>query len=187
MARGGSGAAAGGSFHGREAFSPAAIVGQLAALQGALYAGGLAFALVFDYVLGVPLRSRDGRRSILAAQLLDGATPSLRTSAGVIAGSAFYFAVLFVVPPAFAYLVGRSRRALDYLCSVLLLHFVLCSAYGGVPTSSTWWFMLCSGGIATVLIAEVLSRRLELREIAVPDRDAENPSPDTDEDAVRPA
>lgn len=179
--------ASNGSFYGREAFSPGRIVGQVAAIQTAFYCGDMWLLLMFDYVLGVPLRSRDGAESILWNQVFDHSTPSLNTSSGVIAIIAYYFSILVLAPLVFTYLVGRSRRALDYLCTLLLVHFVLCAVHSGFPTSSMWWFMNCSGGVATVLISEILSRRIEMREISVPERDVENPSPDDDEDAIRPA
>jgi hypothetical protein len=188
MARGGSAGPQGsGSFHGREAFSPGRIVWQVLVIQVVLYVADAWLLTVFDHVLGVPLHSRDGRASVVLGQMFDHRMPSLHTSSGIVAIAAFYLSMIVCCSLAFAYLVGRSKRALDFSTTIAFVHLLCCTVLSGFPTSSLWWFMVCSAAVSMIVVSEVLSRRLELREISMQPPDVENPSADDDEDAVRPA
>lgn len=163
-----------GSYYGRESFKPAEIVQHVAAIQAAFYLSDLLLITVLDYVLGVSVHSARGQFSTLRRQVLDHTVPALDTSAGLIAVAAFYISIIVVSSAAFTYLVGRSKRALDFAFTLLAVHFVVCALAYGLPASGLWWFMTGSAGVVMVLVSEALSRRLELREIAVA-QDEENP------------
>lgn len=173
-----------GSFYGRESFNPSQILQQVAFIQAAFYLSDFTIILLLDYILNIDLHTPQGASPVLLRQIFDHRLPALDTSAGLVSLFAFYASILFSSTPAFTYLVGRSKRALDFSSTLLLVHFTLCALLYGIPTSSLWWFMVASAGIAMVLSSEALSRRLELRQIAVPPRDAENPDTDADSDSA---
>jgi hypothetical protein len=189
MARGGSaGALAGsGSFYGREAFNPGVIVGQVVVIQLVFYLSNAIALMLFDYMLNIaPDRGPAGTSPLVLDQMLNHAVLSLETAPGVVASVAFAAATIIGCPVAFVMFVGRSKRALDFSATLLLAHLVCCTAYGGFPSNPLWWALVLSCGICMTLLCEIWSRRLELRDIALPSRDPEDPSAD-DEDEIRPA
>lgn len=188
MARGGTSAASGsgGTFYGRESFNPGRIINQVLLLLVIMYVADAWLLMIFDYMLGVPLGSRDGRFEVVFAQMFDHHVPSLSTSQGIIAIGSFYSAVVGVCSAAFRSLVGRAKRALDFTVTIMLIHLACCAVFGGAPTSGTWWLVVSTAGLGMVLVSELLSRRDELQEIAVPTRDLESGQVE-DEDGIRPA
>lgn len=189
MARGGAGASAslGGAFYGRERFSPSLILSQVILIQVAFYTADAVVLLVLDYILGVPaFLSRGQNGMLLYDQMLRHSTLSTHTSAGLIALSAYSFAAVVCGPLAFVAIVGRSKRALDFSITLSIAHLVCCWMYGGFPTSPLWWCLVVFAGVIMTFVCEVLTRRIELRDIAVPRSDIENQT-DDDEDAIQPA
>lgn len=65
-------------------------------------------------------------------------------------------------------IVGRGKRALDFACTLLISHVIATTMHSGFPKTLVWWVLnvLAAAGLAT--IAEAVSMRLELRDIAVP-------------------
>lgn len=175
-----------GAFYGREAFNPGRIVGQVLVIVLVLYISDAWLLMFFDYLLGVSLSSKDGRLAVLFGQMFDHRVLSLSTSQGVIAIGSFYISMIGSCSFTFKSLVGRSKRALDFSTTVVLAHLACCALLVGLPASSIWWFVVCSAGVGMVLASEVLSRREEMREIAVPARDVEGGLAE-EEDDIRPA
>jgi Integral membrane protein S linking to the trans Golgi network len=189
MARGGSASpqGSGGTFYGREAFNPGRIIGQVIAIQLVLYVSDAWLLLAFDYLLGVRLGSDDGRLSVLFRQMFDHRIPSLYTASGIVSIASFYIAMIGFCSATFSLVVGRSKRALDFTTTIVVTHFVCCTVVTGLPTSSLWWFTVCSAAVGMTIASEILSRRQEMRAIAVPTRDVESVLPDDDDDDIRPA
>lgn len=189
MARGGSSATSGsgGAFYGRESFNPGRIINQVLLLLVIMYVTDFWLLVIFDYMLGVRFGSRRaGQLAAVFSQMFDHSVLSLSTSRGIIAIGCFYVSVVGVCSVAFRSLVGRAKRALDFTVTIMLMHFACCAVFNGIPTSGTWWIVVSTAGLGMVIVSEVLSRRDELREIAVPARDVENGHVE-DEDDIRPA
>jgi Integral membrane protein S linking to the trans Golgi network len=190
MARGGSAGApaASGSFYGRESFNPGVIVGQVIVIQLVFYFSNALALMLFDYMLNIAPDQRPGGGAspLVLDQMLNHAVLSLETAPGVVAAGAFAAATIVGCPVAFVMFVGRSKRALDFAATLLLAHLVCCTMYGGFPSNPLWWALVLFCGICMTLLCEVWSRRFELRDIALPSRDPEDPSTD-DEDEIRPA
>ncbi len=145
---------------------------------------------VVNHTLGVAsIYSLRRTGPLILDQMLSHRALSLRRSPGLAA--AFSFAVSFVLcgSLAFVKIVGRARRALDFATTMFVTHLVCCTLYGGIPTSLLWWAINLTCMAAMTVMCEVLSRRIELREIAVPgrERDIEAAHPDDEDDAARPS
>jgi Integral membrane protein S linking to the trans Golgi network len=172
MARGGAGsqAAASGSFYGREDFKPGVIASQVALIQVVFYLTNAMLLVTLDYVLGVPAFSLHGHSNapVFIDQLLDHAALSLRTSPGVIAVVSFVVATVVACPVAFVALVGRSKSALDFSVTLCIAHLACCALYAGFPTTPLWWIVVGTCGAVMTVVCELLSRRVEMRAIAVP-------------------
>jgi hypothetical protein len=176
-----------GSFYGREAFNPGVIVGQVVVIQLVFYASNAIALMLLDYMLNIaPDQHIVDRSPLVLEQMLNHTALSFGTGSGVIASVAFAAATIVGCPVAFVMFVGRSKRALDFSTTLLLAHLLCCTAYGGFPVNPLWWGLVISCGVCMTLLCEVLSRRVELRDIAVPTRDLEDPS-GNDEDEIRPA
>lgn len=181
----------GGSFYGREQFKPGEIIAQLVVIQVLLYTADSILLGVLDYMLGVGdffagNISKGAPKNIILEQVFNPDIPSLRSSPGIIAVVAFVSATLVFCPIAFVFLVGRSKRALDFSATLCLTHLVCCTIYGGFPSNTTWWLMVAACCAGMTLLCEVLSRRLELREIAVPTHDIENQPQNDAVNGIRP-
>ncbi len=106
-------------------WDPILIVSQMATLQCSFY---LSFGMVlfsFHLLLSTPLS---------LSLMLDGDLISLTRTTGWTCILAELCAAPFV-----AYLilrvVGRAKKCLDFSSSLFFFHFLLCIAYGGVPSS----------------------------------------------------
>ena len=92
---------------------------------------------------------------------------SLHTSPGVAAALALCASSALGASFAFVRMVGRARRALDFAVTVFTLHLICCTLYGGLPRTALWYGLNTACLIAMTVVCEALSRRIELREIAV--------------------
>ena len=163
------------------------ILMQVGLIQLVLYLGDFWLLTLLNHGLSVSVAGHPSRISLVCFQMFDYRSFSLRSPKGIVSLAAFCVSMVVFCPVVFAHVVGRSKRALDYSTTIVFAHVLFCSAYGGFPASRLWWtILLTTTGIMTIL-SEVLSRRQELREIAVSTRDVENPADSDDEDSIRPA
>lgn len=64
-----------------------------------------------------------------------------------------------------AVIVEKSRKCLDFSCTLFFIHFCVCSIYGGFPATWDWWIIHLSGTIIMILMGEFLCSRKELMDI----------------------
>lgn len=124
---------------------------------------------------------------LILDQMLSYRALSFKTSPGFVAIVSFAISSVLCGSLAFVSLVGRSKRALDFSSTLVATHLICCTLYGGFPRTILWWGLNVWCIAAMTVTCEVLSRRIELREIAVPTRDLEMQAQDEDEDVIRPA
>lgn len=65
------------------------------------------------------------------------------------------------------YLIERAKKCLDFSATVYVIHLFLCIAYGGWPSSITWWVLNGTGIAVMSLVGEYLCIRRELHEIPI--------------------
>lgn len=65
------------------------------------------------------------------------------------------------------YLIERAKKCLDFSATVYIIHLLLCTLYGGFPSSITWWVVNGTGLAIMALLGEYLCIRRELREIPI--------------------
>jgi hypothetical protein len=171
--------AAGGRFHGREPFRPLPHLVAMASLQCVLWGAQAALPAAWwwlSHSVGVPSLAPassaagggggggGGGNSLLAA-VLDARAVSAASAdgwahiAGVLAGAG-------ALAWATAAVVGRLKKAVDFVASAYALHALACAAWAGaLPDSPAWW--LCNGValIVAATLAEYLCLRREAREI----------------------
>ncbi|CAH2080428.1 unnamed protein product [Thlaspi arvense] len=65
------------------------------------------------------------------------------------------------------YLIERAKKCLDFAATVYIIHLFICIAYGGWPSSMTWWVVNGIGLAIMSLLGEYLCVKRELREIPI--------------------
>ena len=134
-------------------WDPLLICSQMLVLQCAFYAQFGLFLVLFHYLL-------DTRLSL--SLLLDGGCIDLGSADGwtpvmaqLCTAAVCSYAVLLVV--------GRAKRCLDFCSTLYLFHYLTCAAYGGVPASWQFYFVLAASVAVTVLLSEWLCMHEELK------------------------
>lgn len=146
-----------------------------------------------NLTLGVASISSLNRHGpLILDQMLSHRALRFDTSSGLAAIFSLAASSVLFGSIAFVTVVGRSRRAMDFAATSWTAHLVCCTLYGGFPTSGMWWGMNCACTAAMTFVCEMLSRRMEMRAIAVParearERDLEMGLAEEEEDAIRPA
>lgn len=143
-------------FYGRERFDPGLILSQIIILQAAFYVSFTGLLLCFDWVLGV--------NAPVSAQVFDYRALTLREFGGWVTTSAMLIAD---VPTAFTYalLVGRSKRCLDFACTLFIAHMFATALHSGMPKSFSWWALNAASVLILVMVSEALCVRIEMQEI----------------------
>lgn len=81
--------------------------------------------------------------------------------------------VVFLINPLFCslatlMLIKRTKQCLDFVCTMHLIHLIVCSIYSRhFPSSSAWWIANILSTILTTVMSEYLCMRFELKEIPV--------------------
>ncbi|PPD92908.1 hypothetical protein GOBAR_DD10153 [Gossypium barbadense] len=57
------------------------------------------------------------------------------------------------------------KKCLDFSATLYIIHLFICLAYGGWPSSVTWWVVNGTGVTVMALLGEYLCIKRELREI----------------------
>jgi protein SYS1 len=145
-------------FYGRERFDPSLILAQIIILQSTFYLSLTALLLVFDRVLGV--------NALVSAQVFDHRALTLREFGGWVTSAALLIAN---IPTAFAYvaMVGRSKRSLDFACTIFIAHLIATILHSGMPASLTWWGMNAVSVMVLVVLCEFMCMRIEMQDIQV--------------------
>lgn len=144
-------------FYGTVVWDPWLIVAQIVALQCLYY-------LTLGAFLTILVGTRVSRMSLV--YFFDFATVSASTGTGwcVIASI-----MLSAVAGAgyLLYLIERAKKCLDFSATVYIIHLFICIAYGGWPSSITWWVVNGTGLAVMALLGEYLCIKRELREIPI--------------------
>ena len=64
-----------------------------------------------------------------------------------------------------ALIVEKSKKCLDFSVTLFLLHIIICSIYGGFPSTWDWWIIHILGMIMMVLLGEYFCSKRELSDI----------------------
>lgn len=108
-----------------------------------------------------------GTSASVTDQIFNHTYITLRHFPGWVTSAALVLSAVGPTALAFVAVVGRARRSVDFACTLLVSHLIATSLHSGFPVTPMWWVLnvLAAAGLATV--AEALSMRVELREIAV--------------------
>mmetsp|Transcript_36217 Transcript_36217/g.77229 ORF Transcript_36217/g.77229 Transcript_36217/m.77229 type:complete len:187 (+) Transcript_36217:100-660(+) len=64
-----------------------------------------------------------------------------------------------------ALIVEKSKKCLDFSVTLFLIHIILCSIYGGFPSTWDWWIIHIMGMIMMVVLGEYFCSKRELSDI----------------------
>lgn len=64
-----------------------------------------------------------------------------------------------------AIIVEKSKKCLDFSVTLFLIHIVLCSIYGGFPSTWDWWIIHILGMICMTVLGEYFCSKRELSDI----------------------
>ncbi|GER44992.1 protein SYS1 [Striga asiatica] len=144
-------------FYGTVTWDPWLIVAQIACLQCLYY---LSLGLFLSILVG----PRVAKMSLVYFFDFATITASSLTGWFVIASivlSSIAGAVFLV------YIVERAKKCLDFSATLYIIHLLICLAYGGWPSSITWWVVNITSLVLMALLGEYLCMRRELREIPI--------------------
>ncbi|XP_023000404.1 protein SYS1 homolog [Cucurbita maxima] len=144
-------------FYGALVWDPWLIVAQIVCLQCLYY-------LTLGIFLATLVGTRVSRISLV--YFFDYATLTVSTTTGLCVIASFLLTALagagFLV-----YLIERAKKCLDFAATLYILHLFICIAYGGWPSSMTWWVVNGTGLVVMSLLGEYLCIKRELREIPI--------------------
>uniref|UniRef100_A0A6B2LPK1 Uncharacterized protein n=1 Tax=Arcella intermedia TaxID=1963864 RepID=A0A6B2LPK1_9EUKA len=131
------------------------IVAQILCIQFSYYVAVGFLVVVLDAFFGV-LPSLD--------QLFDGRQISFQMTSNIGSTISLFLAP---IPSALVilYVVGKAKKVLDFTVSKFLIHLVICSSYGGFPTTWVWWVSHLVSVTLETLLAEFLCLRSEHTEL----------------------
>ena len=141
-------------FKPRTPFDPLHIIFEICAFQFVFYAGFTFVVMILDYFGDFPFSFQQlfnasiyglgkyNRRSIIGSMF-----------ANICAGICFSF------------VEGRSKKALDYMTTVVGIHVFATTVFSGFPSNLVFWFFTLVFWITGTLIAEFISMKFELKEI----------------------
>lgn len=148
-----------GAFHGRDRFDPVLIVAQIVLLQASFYVSYLLLLLLFQRATGTYAPVFD--------QIFNYRRVTLSHFPGWITASALIVSMIAPTALAFVALVGRSKRAVDFTATLFISHLIATSFHSGFPTSLMWWLLNLIAAAGLAAVAEAVSLRIELRDIAI--------------------
>lgn len=168
-----------GSYYGRERFDPLLILAQIVLLQSCFYASYLLLLLVFNRATGTIANVTD--------QIFNYTFVTLRHFPGWVTCTALLISAAGPTALAFVAVVGRAKRCIDFACTLLISHIIATSLHSGFPVSFLWWLLHVIATAALATVGEMLSLRVELRDIALarPDVPDTNPSRCPEDDQSR--
>eukprot|EP01064_Diplonema_japonicum_P023368 TRINITY_DN33799_c0_g1_i1.p1 TRINITY_DN33799_c0_g1~~TRINITY_DN33799_c0_g1_i1.p1 ORF type:complete len:184 (+),score=23.32 TRINITY_DN33799_c0_g1_i1:65-616(+) len=150
-----------GALMGRIGFDPLLVISQITVLQSVYY---LTLCGLFYIAQGV----YHGRARV--EMLFNSDLMSLRDVTGIVCVTVHVLGSLIC-----AYylleIVGRSKRCLDFSCTLQILHCFGCWYFYFFPTNAVWWMLAIVNTSAMTLLGEYLCIRRELREIPIQNPD----------------
>ncbi|XAR67734.1 hypothetical protein NMG60_11002617 [Bertholletia excelsa] len=146
-----------GMFYGPVAWDPWLILAQIVCLQCLYY---LTLGVFMTLLVG----TRVSRLSLV--YFFDYATVAASIVTGWCVIAAFLLSSL-AGAVYLLYLIERAKKCLDFAATVYIIHLFICIAYGGWPSSMTWWVVNGIGLAIMSLLGEYLCVKRELREIPI--------------------
>ena len=148
-----------GRFYGRERFDPLRHLARMCAMQASLWV-----AYWLPTFMGCALIGYEERSAITL--VLSSSLFSPWTSLGWTQIFAACIAAVGVSVAVWR-LVGRLRRAVDFVATAYFFHFLVVSAVDGFPLAPTWWLVHAAAVIGACSLGEFLCMRREMQEISV--------------------
>lgn len=145
-------------FYGAVVWDPWLIIAQIACLQCLYY---LTLGLVLAFLVG----NRVSQMTLF--YIFDFAAISASSITGWCVIAAFLLTSL-AGAGYLLYLIERAKKCIDFSATLYIIHLVICTCYGGWPSSFTWWIVNIAGLALMALLGEYLCIRRELREIPIP-------------------
>lgn len=141
---------------GSEQFNPRMIIYQIIAIQSLFY---------FTFVsVGVFLGLICGVSGIVVSTFFDFKKYTFDNTHNTIVVLALWTTLTglaFFLPR----IIERTRKCLDFVLTVFIIHFMLTWLVSGFPSRLAWWSVWIVGSIACTLLSEYLCLRIEQREI----------------------
>ncbi|KAA8496611.1 Protein SYS1-like [Porphyridium purpureum] len=150
----------GGTFYGREQFSPLLIILMIVCLQLFFYLS-LSFSL-FITDQATALEDSVFDQMFLYSKINFETVPGwTTTSVHVITALGPYMVALVLF-------VRRAKKCLDFIVTNYVVHLLACTAYGGFPKSWSWWFVTTLTAAVLAVSAEFICLKyFELQEISL--------------------
>ncbi|XP_009358196.2 protein SYS1 homolog isoform X1 [Pyrus x bretschneideri] len=144
-------------FYGTLVWDPWLIVVQIACLQCLYY-------LTLGFFLSIFVGTRVSRMSLV--YFFDYATLTVSTVTGWCVIGSFLLSAL-AGAGYLLLLIERAKKCLDFSATLYIVHLFLCIAYGGWPSSITWWVANVTGVALMAVLGEYLCFKRERREIPI--------------------
>lgn len=140
-----------------KSFNPRMILYQMVAIQSIFYAAFVSSTVFVSILFGFPYR---------LGKFFDFATYSFETTAGgcvcVMLWTNLVF-MSFLLPR----IIERTRKCLDFVVTLVVVHLCFSWASFGFPWSASWWTVWTLGAVACTVLGEYLCLREEQREIPI--------------------
>jgi len=136
-------------------FNPSLILSQIITLQSLFYVV-LGFIFEINHVMFATSITMD---RIFTSKFLD-----VWSALGWIDNAAVLMSS-FIGSFLLALIVEKSKKCLDFSVTLFLIHVILCSFYGGFPSTWDWWIVHLMGMIMMVVLGEYFCSKRELSDI----------------------
>ncbi|GJQ14702.1 hypothetical protein GpartN1_g7003.t1 [Galdieria partita] len=161
-----------GSFHGSETTvttSSCKTFGQICLLQLAFYLCVTTTLWLLESMLGFPFEQ-------VFRQLFSYEVWRTTTVQGFLVPCAFFLNSVWMAIW-LRIIVKRSKKCLDFVITMYLLHFVFCTGFYSFPYSWSWWLFVLIGVSISTLLGEWLCMKRELQDIMLISSGEDNGTP----------
>jgi hypothetical protein len=152
----------GGRFMSAQEFSPKMVVLQICAIQSIFYLCFIGTTTFMAILWGFPY-------SLYA--FFDHMQYSFKTNS-----KSFLVIMLWInlvgIACILPRIIERTRKCLDFVITLVFIHFIVTWIVSGFPTTGSWWTIWASGAAGCTLLGEYLCLREEQREIRLAPEDA---------------
>lgn len=141
---------------GSEQFNPRMIFYQIIAIQSLFYFSFVSFGIFLALICGVS--------GIVLSSFFDFKQYTFDTAQSTIVVISLWTSLAglaFLLPR----VIERTRKCLDFVLTVAILHLLLTCLVSGFPARIAWWSVWTVGCVACTLLSEYLCLRIEQREI----------------------
>ena len=139
----------------QESFNPKMILLQIAAIQSLFYAAFVASTVFVSVLFGL---------SYTLGQFFDYTTYSFADS-GKTTVCVMLWMTLVLIAFLLPRIIERTRKCMDFVVTLVVIHILISWAVGGFPSSGSWWAVWVTGAALCTVLGEYLCLREERREI----------------------